>query len=165
MSEAELTLEERKHLYNMVAMAFFITLVAFLAYFVYLMRTDPLQTGWDFSIRMGIPYSIIGPTSWFLAYEVFYPKRVRKSPTFHAKRFARRALSLSVVVLSFSGVISLSEVTFYKTLGDFAIWPGLVLFVFVFSATVLLWLRHHNSRIQQSTDRHVTQRDRREDIA
>jgi len=147
-----LTPEERKHLYNMVAIVFFITLVAFLAYFVYLMRTDPLKTGWDFSIRIGIPYSIVGPTSWFLAYEVFYPKRVRKSRVFHAKRFARRALSLFVVVLSFSGAISISEVSFSETLGDSAIWPGLTLWVFVFLAAVLLWLRHQSSRIQRFSE-------------
>ena len=152
MSEAELTLEERKHLNNMVATVFFMTLVAFLAYFVYLMRTDPLKTGWDFSIRIGIPYSILGSTTVFLSYEVFYPKRVRKSGMFHVKRLARRALGATAVIVSLSVVTSISIVTFSETLGDSAIWPGLTLWVFVFLAAVLLWLRHQSSRIQRFSE-------------
>ncbi len=153
MAEAELTSEERKHLYNIIAIVFLVAIVTFgFPMFFYLMPPEPFPQGiWSFFVWYGVPLSIILPTSLFLPYEVFYPKRVRKSRTFHAKRFARRALSLSVVLLSFSGAMSISEVTFSKTLGDNAIWPGLVSFVFVFFAAVFLWLRRHNSRIQQSS--------------
>ena len=145
-TEAELTFEERKHLYNMLAIAFLLTVWAFLAYFVYLMDTNPLQIGWDFTIRFGIPFSIVEPTAWFLSYEVFYPKRVRKSRMFHIRRFARRTLSMITVMVSFFGIMSLSEITFSKTLGDDAIFPGIFLFLSIFGIAVFLWLRRH--RIQ-----------------
>ncbi len=148
MSEAELSPEERKHLYNMVSAVFLVVFFSFLVPMLFYLRPpEPFPQGmWDFFVWYGVPLSVILPTSFFLPYEVFYPKWARKSRVFHMKRFARRTLSLFVVVLSFFGVTSISEVTFSKMLGDNAIWPGMLLCVFVFSTTVLLWLRRQNSK-------------------
>jgi hypothetical protein len=149
MTEDELSPEERNHLYTSVGISFLIASFAFVAYALYLMHTvshtGSLQTAWGFLIRIGLPYSIIGPTAFFLSYEVFYPRRVRKSRMFHLKRFTRRTLSLTAVILSFSTVTSISDVLFSRTLGSEAVYPGMLLFVFVSIAVALLWLRRQNS--------------------
>ena len=145
MTEAELTLEERKHLYNMVAMVFLVTLAAFgFPMLFYLKPPEPFPQGiLDFFVWYGIPYSAIGPISLFLPYEVFYPKRARKSRSFHAKRFARHSSIGIAAMLSLFTTISFSDVTFSKTLGDNAIFPGILMFSFVFVIAVFLWLRRH----------------------
>jgi hypothetical protein len=145
MSEVELSFEERNHLWMLCGVSFLVVSFSFLVWFFFFDQNKFPLSGWDVFVRAGIPYSIIGPTSWFLAYEVFYPRRVRKSHMFHLKRFARRTLSLLAVILSFFGVTSFSQVSFSRTLGSEAIYPGMVLFVFVFIVAVLLWLRRHNS--------------------
>ncbi len=148
MAEAELSPEERKHLYNMVGTVFLVVFFSFLVPMLFYFKPpEPFPLGmWDFFVWYGVPLSVILPTSFFLPYEVFYPKRARKSRMFRMKRLTRRTLSLFVVMLSFFGVTSISEVTLSKTLGDNAIWPGMLLCVFVFSTTVLLWLRRQNSK-------------------
>jgi drug/metabolite transporter (DMT)-like permease len=148
MTEAELSFEERNHLWTLCGFSFLVVSFSFLAWLLYFKRTEFPLTGWGIFIWVGLPCSIIGPTSFFLAYEVFYPRRVRKSPMFHLKRFARRTLSLVAVVLSFSAVVSISDVSFSKTLGSNAIFSGIVAFLLVFFAAVFLWLRRQHSRSQ-----------------
>ena len=150
MTEAELTLEERKHLYNMVYLVFLVVFFSFLICVLYIGRNVLPWTGWNILIWFGLPYSIIGPTTVFLSYEVFYPKRVRKSRMFHVKRFARRTVSFIVVILSFAAVTSVSSIAFSKMLGDSAFFPGMALWAFGFSAIVFLWLRRQNSRARSS---------------
>lgn len=154
MSEVELTPEERKHLYNTVSAVFLIAFFSFLVPMLfYLMPPKPFPQGmWDFFVWYGVPLSIIVPASFFLPYEVFYPKRARKSRMFHTKRFARRTVSLVTVMLGFFWVTSLSVVTFSQTLGDNAFMPGMVTFVLVFLAAALLWLRRQSSRIQRFSE-------------
>jgi Ca2+/Na+ antiporter len=106
------------------------------------------MTGWNLLIWFGLPYSILGPPSWFLPYEVFYPKRIRKSRMFQVKKFARRTLSMFAVILSFFAATFFSEVYFSETLGINAFLPGMIVFVLVFFAFVFLWLRRQNSRNQ-----------------
>lgn len=146
MTEAEMSFEERNHLYMLCIVSFLVVSFAFLACMLYLKQSGSLRTSWDFFVRAGLPYSIIEPTVSFLTYEVFYPKRVRRSRMFHVKRFARRALSGFAVILSFAAVTFISEVSFSKSLGSNAFYPGIVLCVLVFLAAVFLWLRRQNSR-------------------
>ena len=150
MSEAELTLEERSHLWTKCGIAFLVVFFSFLAWLLHFKVTKSPPVGWDIFIWIGLPYGIVGPTSFFLTYEVFYPRRVRKSRLFHVKRFARRALGGFAVILSFSGVISISQTTFSKTLGDNAIFPGITLWLIGAIAIVFLWLRRQNSRAESS---------------
>jgi len=147
MSETELTLEERGRLWTKCGIAFLVVSFSFLVWLLHFKVTKSPLIGWDNFIWVGLPYSIVGPMSFFLTYEVLYPRRVRKSSIFHAKRFARRELSGVVVIQSFSAVVSFSAVTFSKTLGSEAFYPGMVLWVFVFLTSVFLWLRRQNSRI------------------
>jgi hypothetical protein len=148
MTEAELTPEERKRLYNLVGLVFIVVLVIFLVLIFHFKASAQGLTGWDFFIWYGIPYSIIGPISCFLSYEAFYPKRVRKSRVFHVKRFARRTLSMFAVMLSLFAATSSSEVYFSETLGINAFLPGMIAFVAVFFSAVFLWLRRQNSRVE-----------------
>lgn len=146
MTEAELTFEERNHLWTLVGIAFLVVSFAFLALLLFFKRNEFPLTGWGIFVWVGLPYGIIGPTTVFLAYEVFYPKRARKASMFHVKRFARRALNGIAVILSFSAVMSLSDVTFSKALGSNAIFPGITLYLLVVITAVFLWLRRQNSR-------------------
>lgn len=146
VSEAELTLEERNHLYTLCGMMLLVVSFSFLAWLLFFEQSNFTRGGWSMFIWFGLPYSIIGPTSFFLAYEAFYPRRLRRSHMFHLKRFFRRTLSLAAVMVSFPATVSFSEVAFSKTLGSEALYPGMVLWVFVFFAAVLLWLRRQNSR-------------------
>jgi hypothetical protein len=66
---------------------------------------------------------------------------------FHVKRFARRALSGVVAIMSLSAAASASDVTFSRTLADNAFFPGITLWLLVTVAVVFLWLRRQNSRI------------------
>jgi hypothetical protein len=152
MSEAELTLEERNHLWTRCGIAFLIVFFSFLAWLLHFKVTKSPLTGWDIFLWVGLPYGIVGPTSFFLAYEALYPKRVRKSRMFHVKRFARRTLSGIVVILSLSLVASVSDVTFSETLGDNAIFPGITLWLIVVVGVVFLWLRRQNSRTQENSE-------------
>jgi hypothetical protein len=147
-SEAEMTFEERNHLYHLVGAVWLVCLFSFLTPMLfYIKPPEPLPQGtWDFFIWYGIPLSILQAVSWWLPYEVFYPKRIRKSRGFHVKRFARRTLSMIAGIVSFFGITALSGLTFSKTLGDDAIFPGILLFLLVAVIATFLWLRRH--RIQ-----------------
>jgi hypothetical protein len=149
MTEAELTLEERNRLWTQCGIAFLVVFFSFLAWLLHFKVITSPPIGWDIFIWVGLPYGIVGPMSFFLTYEVFYPRRIRKSRMFHVKRFARRALGGSAVILSFSAVMSMSQITFSKTLEDNAIFPGITLYLLVAVAAVFIWLRHQNSRTQQ----------------
>jgi uncharacterized membrane protein len=150
MTEAELSFEERNHLYTLCITSFLVVSFVFLAFMLLLMQAEFLQTGWGFLIWFGLPYSILGPTTGFLAYEVFYPIRVRKTRMFHMKRFARRALTGFAAMLSFFTVTSISEITFSKTLGDNAFFPGIALYLLAIMTAFFLWLRRQNSREESS---------------
>ncbi len=152
MAEAELTFEERNRLWTLCGISFLLASFSFLAWLLYFKVTKSPLTGLDSLTWVGLPYGIVGPTSFFLAYEVFYPRRVRKSRMFHVQRFARRALSGFAVILSFAAVTSFSAVTFSKTLGDNAIFPGMVIWVLVFLSAAFLWLRRQSSRSERFSE-------------
>jgi hypothetical protein len=147
MTEVELTSEEIYHLWLLTGTVFLVVSFSWLILMLHFMPSRPGQTGWDFFFY-GLPYSIIGPTTVFMAYEIFYPKRARKSTMYHLKRFARYTLGGIGVIMSFNLVMAISIVTFSKTLGDNAIFPGMVAWVFTFLAIGFLWLRRQNSRIK-----------------
>jgi hypothetical protein len=145
MSEAELTPEEKNHLYTQCGISFLVVTFSFLAWLLFFERSKLPLNEWAIFIYVGLPYCIIGPTSFFLPYEALYPLRVRKSRIFHLKRFFRRTLSLAAMILSFSAVTSISDVSFSRTLGDEAIYPGMLLFVLVFIVAALLWMKRQNN--------------------
>ena len=148
MTETELTPEERKRLYNLVGLVFIVVLVVFLVLVFHFKASAQGLTGWNLLIWFGLPYSILGPISCFLPYEVFYPKRARKTLTFQVRRFVRRTLSMFAVILSLSLATSSSEVYFSKTLGINAFLPGMIAFVAVFFSAVFLWLKRQNSHVE-----------------
>jgi hypothetical protein len=144
ISEAELTLEERTSLWNRVLISF---LIAGFSLFIWLFVFEQAQlplTGWKPFIWVGLPFGIVLPISFFLSYEVFYPKRVRKSRMFHLKRFLRRTLSGQAVLLSIAGSTSYTDVSFSRVLGNQAWFLGFGLCLFVFAVAAVLWLRHKN---------------------
>jgi magnesium-transporting ATPase (P-type) len=148
MGEAELDFKERNHLWNLCIASFLVVFFSYLVWSLFLEQVAPLS-GWKI-IFWGVPFSIITPVSFFLPYEVFYPKRVRKSPLFHLKRFFRRTLSMIAVILVFTATTSYSDVSFSKTLGDQAWFPGFGLCLAVFIIATLVWLSHQGSRDSQS---------------
>ncbi len=138
--------EEKNRIYQFEIMSFLFVTFVFAGYVVFIMRTAPLQNGWDYLIRLGVPYSIAEPIVCFSVYELFFPKRLRGSPSFHLKRFARRTTLALLVLLSFVVVIAVSDLVFSQTLGSEALFPGMVTWVSVFLAAIFLWFRKQLSK-------------------
>jgi putative effector of murein hydrolase LrgA (UPF0299 family) len=118
MTENELTWEERDHLYKLSAIPFLIVLYAFIAYLFYLMQTDLLKTTLDTIILLGLPFSIIGPTTLFLTFEALYYRRIRKTAAFHIRRLVRRLLFVNAGVLSLWAIVIIFDVVLSANLGE-----------------------------------------------
>ena len=146
MTEDLLTFEERRHLWNRVIASFLVATFSLTAWLLFFEQAQFPLTGWKIFIWVGLPFGTVLPVSFFLPYEVLYPKRVRKAPMFHVLRFLRRTLSLIVVILSFTSAASFSDVLFSRTLGDQAWFPGFGLCLFVFIVAAILWMKSQNSR-------------------
>ena len=118
MNESEISWKERDRLYKLSAIPFLIVVYAFIAYVVYLMRTNPLRDIWDFTVRVGLPSSVIGSSALFSTFEVLYHRKSGRTATFHIKRFAHRAFFVNVGVLSFLALIIIFNIAFSDTLGE-----------------------------------------------
>jgi len=145
MTEAELTPEERNHLWNLVIISFLLATFSLSGWLALFEQAQLPLNGWKILVWIGLPFGIVEPTTCFLAYEVFYPRRVRKSKIFHLKRFARRTLSGMALVMSFTAAASLSDLLFSETLTNEAFFPGMLAWILAFLTISLLWLRHRKS--------------------
>jgi nitrogen fixation/metabolism regulation signal transduction histidine kinase len=152
MNESELSWEERDHLYKLCAIPSLIVLWTFIAYVVYLQRTDPLKNTWDFVIRLAFPNSIIELTAFFLTFEVLYHRRSGKTAAFHIKRFGRRMLSSLACVLPGLLLMCISALAFSETLGEFnATFLGIGVWVLILLiVTLKLRSRHLRKTLEQT---------------
>jgi hypothetical protein len=146
MSENELSYEERTDLWNNSLFYLLVVSISLMIFVLFFEQYEVSLKGWGMFIWVGLPFSIIEPISAFLPYEVYFPKRLRKSPMFHLKRFLRRTLSMTAIVICFFGAGAYSDVTFSKTLGSDAYFPGWGLCLVVFFVIAILWLRSHQPK-------------------
>lgn len=136
MVTEELSGEDTNHLYKLCVIPTLVVFYAILTYFVYLMRTDSLKTIWDFTFRVGW-FFIFMPTTFFVAFEVLYHRKITKPLRFHLKRFTGRMLPILASALSYFGFLIVAELIFSPIVGDRAFLVGSILWLAIFVVIVL----------------------------
>ena len=138
MVEGDLTWEERECLYKVSAVVFLIVFFTVMAYFIYLMNTDPFRSAWEVYVQIVLLFAFSGPTAFFLAFEFLYHRRIKKAARFHVRRFVGNVFVPLVGTLTLLGLQCVFVIVFSKTLSEFrAILLATALWVVVFFIIVL----------------------------
>lgn len=106
MANEELSQQEINHLYNLCAISVIAIFFIILAYFNYLMYTGSLITRSDYLLKVGLPFMILGPTAGAVTFEVCYHQKIRKTLSFHLKRFTGRMIIFLISAFWFVGVLA-----------------------------------------------------------
>jgi hypothetical protein len=90
VSDDESSWEDMQRLYQLSTIPMVLVFAAFLAYFVFLMHVNLLQTRFDFVFRLILPFSFLFALSGIVTFEFLHHRRFKRPWLFHLKRATGR---------------------------------------------------------------------------
>lgn len=130
-----MSLEEKNKLYNKAIVPICLTLVVFLAYFYYIMEYSYPRSMFDLLLKWVVPFYFTLMSVATASVEVLYYLKVKRPLRFHLRRFGMNMLLISLLGVSFLGLLAFSYTTLTPFIGEgMSFLMGLVMWIMLVAA-------------------------------